>query len=228
MRVTFAGLVLACSMAAGCDDGSSNGVIDLDGPRGAVDGPGPWPVTVYAGSAGQGAQIQWQLDDGPQETLPLIAARDDVMVGLLPDAPVGSTLRYFARLADGRVEPSMEPRTVRVRERPAIEVTPTPCRLSFRWPLDGLQLTRFADAAPQAGVQMIAVLETNQADGEAARLGISNAAEPLGYSGEAGAGVVAFDAVLLQVGENTLVAEATAPGGEACRAEVTVTLDARP
>ncbi|MGK0358567.1 MAG: hypothetical protein ACI9U2_000856 [Bradymonadia bacterium] len=213
-------------MASACDDPSTLGVIDLDGPRGSIDGPGPWPVTVYAGSAGRGAQVEWQVDDGPSQSVLLIAARDDVMVGLLPDAPAGSTLRYFARLADGRIEPQAQPRSVRILARPMVAATPTPCRLAFRWPIDGLRLTRFADAAPQAGVQLTAVLETNQADGEAARLAVASDANAVDYSGQVGAGVVAFDAVLLRVGANTLVAEATAPGGEACQAEIMVTLEA--
>lgn len=225
MRVFLAGLVLALSLATGCDDAAPISPVDLDGPRGSVAGPGPWPVTVFAKAAGQGAEVQWQIEDGPAQILTLVPARDDLMVGLLPDVPAGQTLRYFARLADGRIEPQGEPRSVQVLPQVAVAVTPSPCQLSFRWPIDGLRLTPFADAAPQAGVQLTAILQTNQADGEAARLLVSNAAgEPVAYSGQAGAGVTAFDAVRLALGENTLRAEATAPGGVGCQAEVRVTL----
>lgn len=208
----------ALSLSA-CDH-TTPAPIDLDGPRGQVQAPGPWPVRVFVSDAT--AEILAAVDDGPFVPVGLARTTDEGQLGLLPDAPVGSTVRYYARVGS-RTEPSggavaaRQLRVVPVRA-PADPAPPGACRLSFRWPTDGLRLSAADDDAPQAGVQITVILETNLVDAAPARLDV----EGRGYSGQAGAGVVAFANVTVPQGGVELVAEATPDGGTPCRARIRV------
>ncbi len=203
-------------LAFACDDEASPRIIDLEGPHGRAEAPGPWPVAVLA--SGGTPQVMWAIDDAEFEPLEL-RADGDRYVGRLPDQPVGTVLRYFARVEDD-VEPTL-PRTAEVvaSEAPAdAGIPPGRCALVFRRPKDGDVLTLDDDAEPQAGLQTTVIVETNLADGVPARL----RAGGVGYAGETGAGVVAFDAVALRDGEQRLEVDAVAAGGEPCALAITV------
>ncbi len=152
--------------------------------------------------------------------MPLAMDADGASFGLLPDAPPGSVLRYHATVG-GRNEPAPgHARRVEVRppRAPVDPAPPSACRLAFRWPTNGLTLDAQDDAAPQAGVQVTVVVDTNLADGAAARLDVGGR----GYSNVAGAGVVGFAGVTLPAGMVALVAEATPIGGIPCQAVIEV------
>jgi hypothetical protein len=200
----------------GCDDDAQPYIVDLEGPHGRAVAPGPWPVEVLA-SDGR-PQILWAIDDGDFAPLELQLDTDRYR-GELPDQPLGTTLRYFARVADD-VEPA-NPRTAEVvepRAEPDSAAPPGPCALAFRRPRDGDALTLSDDAAPQAGLQLTVVLETNLADGVAARLRLDG----VGYSGATGAGVLAFEDVNFRDGEQTLTVTAVAAGGAPCERSIMV------
>ncbi len=213
VAVRFA-LVLA--LLCGCDDDAEPYIVDLQGPHGRAVAPGPWPVEVLASDGTP--QVMWAIDEG--EFTPLELQPDgDLYRGELPDQPLGTTLRYFARVGDD-VEPS-NPRTAKVVE-PAqavdMAVARGPCALAFRRPRDGDALTLSDDAAPQAGLQLTVVVETNLPNGVAARLRL----EGVGYTGESGAGVLAFEDVNFLDGEQTLTVTAVAAGGAPCEQAITV------
>lgn len=209
--------VVTAIVCAACDDADTPYIIDLEGPHGRALAPGPWPVAVLASD--DTPQLMWAVDDGPFEPLEL-RADGDRFVGALPDQPLGTTLRYFARVADD-IEPA-NPRTAEVvvpAAPPDMAVDPGRCALAFRHPRDRAELTPADDdSAPQAGLQLTVVVETNLADGVAARLTVGG----VRYSGESGAGAIAFDDVTLAAGEQTLMADAVAPGGQPCEATITV------
>jgi hypothetical protein len=200
-----------------CDDPAPL-VIDLDGPRGTVNAPGPWPVRVFAG--GEPATLRVAVGAGDFTSVALALDAQGGYVGRLPDAPVGSVLRYYAVVA-GRSEPDPE-RARQVEVRPtgvlADPAPPAACRLAFRWPTDGLILDSSDDGAPQAGVQITVVVDTNLVDGTAARLDVGGR----GYSAAAGAGVLGFSGVTLPEGRVALVVEATPAGGRPCDAAIEV------
>lgn len=200
--------------------------IDLDGPRGRATAPGPWPVRVFSRDAP--GRIAVRVDDGPLVDVPLVETADGGRAGLLPDAPIGAELRYFAEV-DGRFEPASgaaQPRVVEVVPvRPPVPPARGGCRLSFRWPIADLRLTAALDAAPQFGLQLTVIVDTSLADGEAARLTVTDETVGdggVGYSGVAGSGVIGFDAVTLPAGVVTLTAAATPPGGDDCTATIRV------
>jgi len=210
------------SLCAACDDATAPRIIDLEGPHGLAETPGPWPVAVLA--RGGTPAVMWATDDGDFTPLEL-RVDGDRHVGRLPDQPAGTTLRYFARVEDD-VEPE-QPRTARVVDPappPDMEPAPGRCALAFRRPRQGDVLTFDDDAAPQAGLQLTVVVSTNLADGVPARLRVGG----VGYAGSAGAGVVAFEGVSLRDGEQTLEVDAVAAGGEPCGAVVIVRAEARP
>ena len=216
-------LCILALLASACDDDVSPRIIDLEGPHGRARAPGPWPVAVLA--RGGTPQVMWATDDA--DFAPLELQPDgDRHVGRLPDQPVGTVLRYFARVEDD-VEPRV-PRTAVVvpRETPVdAGVPPGRCALAFRRPRDGDVLTLADDdAEPQAGLQTTVIVETNLADGVAARL----RAGGVGYAGETGGGVVAFDAVSLRDGDQTLEVDAVAAGGEPCARSITVRAEVPP
>lgn len=213
--VRFTCILALLSLA--CDDDAAPRIVDLEGPHGRAEAPGPWPVAVLALRGTP--QLMWATDDG--EFAPLeLRADGDRHVGHLPDQPVGTVLRYFARAGDD-VEPTV-PRTAEVvapEATPDAGVPPGRCALVFRRPRDGDVLTLAEDdAEPQAGLQTTVIVETNLADGVPARL----RAGGIGYAGETGAGVVAFDGVSLRDGEQTLEVDAVAAGGEPCALAITV------
>lgn len=213
---------LATLAGVGCDDAGDAARLDLDAPQGRATAPGPWRVLVFGSAA---PQVFARVDDGTFEPVALGRVGDG-WAGRLPDAPVGSTVGYYARAGAVQVPATGEaaPRTFVVQPATAAPVAPpAPCQLAFRWPIDGLQITDLADGAPQVGVQLVVVVSTNLADGAAARLGVQvDGAEVASYSGVAGAGVVAFDAVTVPAGESALIAEATVPGADACAAQIRV------
>lgn len=205
-----------------CDDADYAPRLDLDGPQGVAIAPGPWRLQIFA----EGTPAAFaRVDDGAFAPV-VLAPVGDGWAGLLPAAPVGARVSYFAR--DGAAleppEGERQPRSFTVAATaPGPVAPPAPCRLAFRWPIDGLEVTALADGAPQAGIQLVVVVDSNLADGQAARLGVVvDGDEVESYSGAAGAGVVAFDAVTIPEGEIALIAEATVAGGDACAARVTV------
>lgn len=205
-----------------CDDAEYQPRLDLDGPQGQAVAPGPWRVQVFAEST---PSVFARVDEGAFEAVPLSQTRDG-WAGLLPSVPVGGRVSYYTRSGGALLPPEGEaqPRAFSVvAAGPGPVAPPLPCTLSFRWPVEGLEITPLADGAPQAGIQLIVVVDTNLADGFAARLGVVVDDEEVdSYSGVAGIGVVAFDAVTIPEGTVELIAEATVPGGDACAARIKV------
>ncbi len=217
-------------LLAGCADPQPDPrVIDLDGPHGRAEAPGPWPVTVVAAEVAP--EIWWAADDGAYERLDLNrVSSDHAYAGFLPDQQPGTTLRYYAR-AGGDLEPPGAPEVARtaevVVEAPAADAgrPPRGCALSFRRPVDGQRVGLLDDGAPQAGIQLTVVLAADLPDGATARLRVD---DTNGYAGVAGAGVVAFEGVDLSPGERVLRVDALVPGGAPCEASATVRVEARP
>jgi hypothetical protein len=215
MRVVFLALSI-CSVACAETDAR---IIDVEGPRGWVEGPGPWALQVL--TDGPAPTLQLDPGDGAFRALPLGAQGDGLYVGEIPDRPVGTSLRYYAEL-QGDVTPSAS-RPWQVLVVPALEAplpppAPGRCALRFRWPLAGAAVDRRADSAPQSGLQLVVVVDTNLPDGAAARLLV----EGVGYAGRAGSGVVAFEAVTLPEGDVELVVDAAVAGGAPCEDRVAV------
>lgn len=225
-----AAAVWLCVLAlAACADDPGPRVLDLEGPRGRAVAPGPWLVEVLVS---EGAPVVWlAIDDGPFERLPLVDRGAGRFAGLVPGAPVGTALRYYAQIGDA-LEPETAPavprtaRVVALATEPDAAPTPPPCALRFRRPLAGDRLRPPEDdGAPQAGLQITVVVETSLPDGAPVRLLVQ---EEEGAAAEAEGGVVAFEAVTLPPGAVRLTAEATPRGGEPCAAEVTVSVEATP
>ncbi|MCB9547112.1 MAG: hypothetical protein H6706_14865 [Myxococcales bacterium] len=213
-------LLLGAFGLAACDDAPRAAVaLDLDGPRGAVEAPGPW--TIHAFTSDDRPVTLWAaVDDAPLAALGTGTDPAGGVWALLPAAPPGAVIRYYAAAGALR-EPAEGERHVTVRAPREIEPpTPPPmtCSLAFRFPVDGLQLAQRDDDAPQAGVQITALLQTDLPDGAPARL----VAGDRGYAASAAGGRLVFGGIDVPRGTLALVAEATPRGGTPCRAEVTV------
>jgi hypothetical protein len=210
------GLALLCP--AGCADDTSARLLDLEGPEGRTPAPGPWPVRALA-RAGE-VELHVQAGDGGVGAVPLSAEGGDRFAGLIDDQPPGTRVRYYATAAGERLPP--EGAYVFEVVAPAAGAdagaTPGDCALAFRAPRDGARLGPEDDAAPQAGLQLTVVVETNLDDGTPARLDVDGA----GHAGVAGGGVVAFADVTLAPGPHVLTAEGRRPGGPPCAAAIRV------
>lgn len=221
---------LACAVTAGvalgCADDLGRVLVDLEGPRGEVEAPGPWGVavltdgtapTLFAARDGGGAAAGF-------EVVPLDAIGGGQFVGALPAAPVGAVIRYYAEAGGDALPPggADAPRRVEVIARRVIAdaAPPGTCALRFTRPADGARLSAAQDDnAPQAGVQITARVETDLPGGHAVRLRVGD----VGYAGVVEQGVVAFAPVTLPAGEVTLVVDAVPPGGGMpCEAAVMV------
>lgn len=223
-RRALAGALLVVGVAA-CADDLGRVLVDLEGPRGEVEAPGPWGVAVL--TDGTTPTLWIARDDAPFETAPLDAIGGGQFVGALPAAPVGAVIRYYATAAADALPPggADAPRRVTVVARPLTvdAAPPATCALRFTRPTDGARLSAADDDnAPQAGVQITVRVETDLPGGHAVRLRNGET----GYAGVVEQGVVAFAPVTLAPGEATLIADAIAPGdGLPCEAAVTVVLD---
>ena len=219
--MVLTGRLLLLVLLVACGDGQSPPrVVDLEGPHGFALAPGPWPVAVLV-SDGE-PEVMWAVGDDPLSPLAL-TPRGDRYLGMIPDLPLGSVVRYYARVEDD-LEPPGAPdlprRAVVVpsEAQPDAGVGPGGCRLVFRRPVEGAVLGPEDDGAPQAGLQVTVVLTANLDDGMATRLTVGSQA----YAGAAGSGVVAFPGVTLEEGPRLLVADAARAGGEPCSAEIRV------
>ncbi len=195
-------------------------MIDLEGPRGVAVAPGPWPVGVQ--TEGPEPRLEVVID-GVVSAVPLSDEGLGRYVGLLPDAPLGARFTYQALLDDSAEPPS--PRGVEVvAEAPLSDagVVAQPCTMSFQRPLEGAVLGADDDSAPQAGLQLRVVVETNLPAGTPARLLVDG---ERGYAGLAGAGVVAFVNVDVEEGEHRLLADAWPAGGRRCGVGITLRVE---
>jgi len=173
------------------------------------------------------AQAFVAVEPAPLAPLPLVEVVGGRFEGIVPDQPVGAVILYYARAGDetlpaaGAAQPHRFEVVAR-SEAPDAAPVAAGCALRFRRPLDGERLAMADDAAPQAGLQLTVVVETNLPDGVVASL----RAGEVGYAGRAGAGVVAFEAVTFPAGGVRLRAEGRAPGGRPCAAEISVRVEA--
>lgn len=218
----FVAALLLC--LAGCADDTPARLLDLEGPEGRVPAPGPWAVEVLART--DALELRAQVGEGAFGAVPLTRAGDGRFVGQLGDQRVGTRVRYFVT---GRGERLPE-EGVRAFEVVATGAGPDAapasggCALAFRTPRDGARLGPDDDAAPQAGLQLTVVVETNLDDGTPVRLDVDGT----GYAGEARGGVVAFGDVAFGPGLHVLTAEGRRPGGPPCAAAIRVEAGGRP
>lgn len=226
---------VALGAASGCDDAAEGTrLADLEGPLRTVVAPGPWAVQVLA--EGGTPTVFWALDDGPEATLALRDLGGGRFAGALPDAPVGSLLRYRASLAEVALPVDAgegDGRRLRVVGPPDPERPVRPCQIVLRTPEAGVALEASDDARPEAGLQLAVVVDGDLADGERVRLltrlGDAEMPEPsVGYVALAEGGTAGFLAVTLRPGRWRLTAEAVPAAGASCLAEITVTVAAPP
>lgn len=215
-------LLMLAALLVGCADDTGLRLLDLEGPVGQVVSPGPWALVVL--TDGVVPQVVARVDEGPELTLPLEALGAGQFGGLLPTAPVGAFVSYRA-IAGDETLPLAGPRRVEVIARPIeiVEDPPSDCLLAFRRPLAGQRLTLAEhDSAPQAGLQLTVLLETDLPGGHPVRLLVDD----VGYAGVAGGGRVAFGAVTLPPGERILRADTYAPNaGRMCSVEIGVEVE---
>jgi len=201
----------------GCDDVAPRVLLDLEGPRGMVDASGPWTIAVL--TDGTRPALFVAVDDESFAAIPITAAGTGQFVGAVDPLPAGSQFRYYAE-AGGEKMPTGTPRqvTVVVPRGPKPDAGLGRCRVSFRAPLEGQMLDeQIDDSAPQSGLQLTVIAETDLPDGHPVRLDV----EGVGYADEVGAGQVGFRDVTLPVGEATLRLHGRRDGGD-CEAEITV------
>jgi len=203
--------------AAGCDDAASRVLLDLEGPRGEVEAPGPWTIAIL--TDGTDPQLFVAVDDDGFAPRPVTAVGAGQFVGVVPPLPVGTIFRYYAE-AGGETYPGDGPRNVEV----VAPRGPTPdagvggCSVSFRVPVDGQRLSEDADdTAPQSGLQFTVIVDTDLPDGHPLRLEV----ETTGYADVVGVGQVGFRDVTMPPGEVRLRAHGRRDGAP-CEAEITV------
>lgn len=215
---------LALSLAACAEDGAVR-LLDAEGPRGVGPPPGPWGVAVL--TDGARPRAWWAVDDGPFEELPLSALGGGQFTGLLPPAGPGTVFGWYVELGPERLPPGGAQAPYRfavVDDRIADAGPPNTCRLVFTRPVDGQTVYEDTDDnAPQARTQMTVRVGTDLPPGHGVRLMVGGAR----YTGRVGVGEVepgevAFADVTLADGPQTLVADALAPEGEPCSAEIAV------
>ena len=153
-----------CALSVSCGEPTdSAATVDLEGPRGYVEAPGPW--LVRAGGPASllvGGWIEVTLTDpqgapAPAERLPLIeSARPDVRLALLPAAPEGVEVRYALRGARGEELAPWRSFALVSAAPPA--APPAECRVTLASPdlSDplGAPLSARDDAGQAAGVQV--------------------------------------------------------------------------
>ncbi len=158
--------LLPCALLAACGDPSAPGApaVDLEGPRGYVETPGPWLVRAAAPAAlaSGGLWLEVALTEDPEqppavERLPLIeSARPDVHLALLPAAPEGVEVRYVLRGA--QAEPLTAPRSFTLVPADPPAAPPAECRVTLVSPdlSDplGAPLSARDDTGQEAGVQV--------------------------------------------------------------------------
>lgn len=217
-------LALTLALAACAEDGAIR-LLDAEGPRGTVPPPGPWGIAVL--TDGAAPRVWWAVGEGGFVELALDAAGDGQFVGRLPPAGAGTTFAWYAELGPERLPPGGAEAPYRFAVVDPTEVDagpPSTCRLVFTRPLDGQRITEADDDnAPQAGIQLTVRVGADLPPGHAVRLTVGDAsyAGRIGV-GEAEPGEVAFAGVTLGGGSQTLIADAVAPGGAPCSAEVVV------
>jgi hypothetical protein len=201
----------------GCDEDSGRVLFDLEGPRGQVEVPGPWTVAVL--TDGTRPALLVAVDDGEFAARSVAEAGRGHYVGTIDALPVGAFFHYYAK-AGAESLPVGSPRTVEVvaPRAPSADAGVGRCTLTFRYPRADQRLTeRSDDSAPQAGLQVTVILETDLPDGHPVRLEVEGTA----YAEIAGAGQVGFRDVTLASGEVRLRADGRRQGGD-CVSEVTV------
>lgn len=218
-------LLLAVACWACADDPAAR-VIDLEGPRGQMTAPGPWRVAVV--SRGAAPQLYVAVDDAAFAPVAL-APEAGVWWGSLPDAPVGAVVAYYATAGDDVVPQGAPARPRRVEVVPVVTPPPPPeprgCTVRFVQPTDGAALGPRDDAAPQAGLQLTVVVETDAPDSSVVRLRVNEA--PTRMVAEVVAGRAAFTTVTLPAGRLRLAVEAAGLEGARCGAEATVSVAGR-
>jgi len=203
--------------AAGCDDVAPRVLLDLEGPRGEAEAPGPWTIAIL--TDGTVPRLFIAVDEDGFSTRPVTAAGAGQFVGVVPPLPVGTSIRYYAE-AGGETAPAAGPRVVEIvaPRGPEPDASVGRCGLSFRAPLDGQQLREGVDdTAPQSGLQFTVIVDTDLPDGHPLRLEV----ETMGYADVVGVGQVGFRDVTMPTGEVRLRAHGRRDGGT-CEAEITV------
>jgi hypothetical protein len=217
-------LLVALGASPGCAESLSGTLVDLEGPSGRVEQAGPWSVAVV--SRRSEVTLHVSDDGGPFEARRMVALGDDLYVAALPDRPQGWTVRYYAESGDA-VLPEGSPGRARTFTVGPPDIIAPPvrrtggCTLAFRYPVAGMTLGPADDAAPQAGFQITAVLDAELDDGAPVALRVGD----VGYAAVAVGGQVAFESVTLAPGPNGLRADAALADGDACRAELAVTVE---
>ena len=147
--------------AAGCDDVAPRVLLDLEGPRGEAEAPGPWTIAIL--TDGTVPRLFIAVDEDGFSTRPVTAAGAGQFVGVVPPLPVGTSIRYYAE-AGGETAPAAGPRVVEIvaPRGPEPDASVGRCGLSFRAPLDGQQLREGVDdTAPQSGLQFTVIVDTD-------------------------------------------------------------------
>lgn len=240
--------VAIAAAVVGCDDEADGRLIlDVEGPRGVVEAPGPWLVraltarpaagTLYYLVDGEGALRQAPLIQAPETSEPILQR------GIEP-LEVGASVWWFVEIAGERVPPCVSQRlpapgdgplaeglaeemmagcaamrvvAPRAPERP--DAGPGGCSVAFLRPLDGQALGEEDDGAAQAGFQVTVQVRTDLEEGSPVVLAVDGV--------EAGVSVVgtgegAFRPVDVEPGRRVLTATGQPPFGEPCQAEIII------
>lgn len=221
--------LILLAAALGCAEDARLRLLDVEGPRGAVEAPGPWGVAVL--TDGHPPRLWWAIgDDAPTfAELPLAPLGGGQFTGAFPPAAPGVVVRYYAEAAGERLPPADTPayrfEVVRAADDTPDAAPPPPCALVFNRPVDGQTLFEaIDDNAPQFGLQLTVRVGTDLPPGHAVRLRVGEAsfAGRVGV-GEVEPGEVAFGDVTLANGPQTLIADAVPPGdGAPCEASARV------
>lgn len=218
-------LPLVLALAACAEDGRIR-LLDAEGPRGMGPPPGPWGLAIL--TDGEAPRVWWAVNGADFAELPLDPVGSGQFVGQLPPAGPGTVFTWYAELGPERLPPqgAAAPYRFAVTDPGSGDAAPpNTCRLIFTRPTDGQMVFEATDDnAPQARTQLTVRVGTDLPPGYGVRLTVGEATYVgrVGL-GEAEPGEVAFGAVTLNNGEQTLIADAIAPdGGVACTAEISV------
>jgi len=213
-------------LSVGCAEDGRIRLLDAEGPRGMGPPPGPWGIAVL--TAREPPRVWWAVNGADFAELPLEPVGQGQFVGQLPPAGPGTVFTWYAELGPERLPPAGAAAAYRfavVADPRTDAAPPNTCRLAFTRPTDGQTVFEATDDnAPQARTQLTVRVGTDLPPGSGVRLTVGEAT----YTGRVGIGEVdpgevAFGAVTLNNGEQTLVADALAPdGGVACTAEINV------